>query len=156
MKRFALDSDITSDELFHELSHVGVEAVHEAISAIKNGIKPIAQPTVGATRALKLSKEEGRIDWSQSADAISQKIRAFTSNPGAWTLFRGLPIKLESPRTSTQTLPSGDVRSEREYVLVGTSTTALEIHTLIPSGKNRMSASSWLNGVRLQSGETFG
>lgn len=155
MKRFALDDDITSDELFHELSHVGIEAVHEAIVAIKNGTKPIPQPTQGATRALKLSKEEGRIDWSQSADVISRKIRAFTSNPGAWTLFRGSPIKLESPRHSLHTLPSGEVRSEREYLLVGSSTTALEIHSLIPSGKNRMTASAWLNGVRLQPGESF-
>jgi methionyl-tRNA formyltransferase len=65
---FALDSDITSDELFNELADVGVEAVMETLAAIEAGRKPTAQKSEGATRAYKLQKSEGEIDWQASAE----------------------------------------------------------------------------------------
>lgn len=156
MMRFALDSDITSDELFEELAVVGVEAVNDAISSIKSGKKPVAQPSDGATRAYKLSKEEARINWDMPAEKISQKIRAFTSSPGAWTSFRESTIKIESPSFSEKVLPPGRLHIEGKSLLVGTSTNALQIGFVIPAGKSKIDVSSWLNGVRLEDGETFG
>jgi methionyl-tRNA formyltransferase len=67
--RFALDSDITSDELFIELAELGVDAVSETLESISNGVKPQPQKNEGATRALKLSRDEAQIDWNQSAEA---------------------------------------------------------------------------------------
>ena len=78
VKRFALDSDITSDELFSELGALGVEAVEDSLNAIKAGIRPEPQKSDGATRAMKISKEECEINWNLDAQLISQKIRAFT------------------------------------------------------------------------------
>jgi len=154
--RFALDEDITSDDLFLELGALGPEAVSEAIASIENGIKPTPQSSVGATRALKISKEECQIDWNQSAEVLSRKIRALTSLPGAWTTFRGGTVKLDTPAISDIDLSPGDVLAQKDSVLIGTGTSALSIGYLTPAGKSRMDARSWLNGVRLESGETFG
>lgn len=152
--RFALDSDITSDELLIELGELGVGAVLEALELISAGKRPVPQQSEGATRALKLSKEEGRINWHQSADVISAKIRAFTSNPGAWTIFRGDALKLSSPIISELELKPGEISLSDKKVFIGTSTTALEIGSITAPGKTQMAATSWANGARLLAGET--
>jgi methionyl-tRNA formyltransferase len=156
MKRFALDSDITSDDLFQELALLGVESVAEALSAISNGIKPSRQSNEGATRALKISKEECEINWNLDAQTISQKIRAFTSLPGAWTRFRGEVVKVDSAKISAHSFAPGEIRVIEKELFVGTATQALSIGYLTPSGKSRMVARSWLNGARLVDGENFG
>jgi methionyl-tRNA formyltransferase len=156
VKRFALDSDITSDELFSELGVLGVEAVEDSLNAIKAGIRPEPQKSDGATRAMKISKEECEIDWNLDAQLISQKIRAFTSSPGAWTRFRGEVVKIDSVNISEETLQPGLLKVVNKELLVGTSSNAVSIGFLTPAGKSRMDAKSWLNGARLGDGELFG
>jgi methionyl-tRNA formyltransferase len=156
VKRFALDSDITSDELFSELGTLGVEAVEDSLNAIKTGIRPELQKNDGATRAMKISKEECEIDWNSNAQLISQKIRAFTSLPGAWTRFRSEVIKIDSVDISEEILQPSLIKVANKKLLVGTATEALSIGFLTPAGKSRMDANSWLNGARLGDGELFG
>ncbi len=156
VKRFALDSDITSDELFTELGALGVEAVEDSLNAIKAGIRPEPQKNDGASRAMKISKEECEIDWELGAQLISQKIRAFTSLPGTWTKFRGEVIKIDSVSLTDETLEPGQIRVINKQLLVGTGTKAISIGFLTPAGKSRMDAKSWLNGARLSDGEIFG
>ena len=156
VKRFALDSDITSDELFTELGLLGVEAVQESLSAIENGVRPTPQSSIGATRAKKISKDECAIDWKSEAKEISQKIRAFTSNPGAWTTFRGGVVKIDSVNISEEVLPAGTLHILNNQLFVGTGSTALAIGYLTPAGKSRMDAKSWLNGARISDGDFFG
>lgn len=151
--RYALDNDITSDELFQELGEVGVGAVIETLEKISHGVKPTPQPHEGATRALKLGREEAKIDWSQSAEKLSAKIRAFTSSPGAWTNFRGEPIKIATPVITDVKLQPGEVALISKRIHIGTGTSALEIGSITPVGKAQMSASSWANGARLNEGE---
>jgi len=154
--RFALDADITSDELFIELAELGAEALLHTLDLIESGVKPSPQSDHSATRALKLSKEEGRIDWSESAQAISNKIRAFTSQPGTWTNFRGSVLKVDTPITSEMKLEPGVLLIDNKKLYVGTSTTALEICYITPAGKSRMPSSQWANGARLVAGDLFG
>ena len=154
--RFALDADITSDELFIELAELGAEALLHTLDLIESGVKPSPQSDRSATRALKLSKEEGRIDWSESAEAISNKIRAFTSQPGTWTNFRGSVLKVDTPIMSEMELEPGVLLIDNKKLYVGTSTTALEISYITPAGKSRMPSSQWANGARLVAGDLFG
>lgn len=151
--RFALDDDISSDELFVELGLLGVDAVLETLQKIEAGEKPIAQSETGATRARKLSREEAKIDWNLDAKTISAKIRAFTSNPGAWCNFRGAAIKIASPVISELTLEPGEISLVDKRVLIGTSTQALEIGFITSSGKSPTPATAWANGARLTEGE---
>ncbi len=156
VKRFALDSDITSDELFSELGVLGVEAVADSLRAIEAGILPEPQKNEGATRAMKISKEECKIDWKLDAVTISQKIRAFTSVPGAWTRFRGETLKIDSIAISQERFEPGSLHILNKELFVGTSSEAISIGFLTPAGKSRMDARSWLNGARINDGEFFG
>jgi methionyl-tRNA formyltransferase len=151
--RYALDNDITSDELFQELGELGVGAVIETLEKISQGVKPTPQPQEGATRALKLGREEAKIDWSKSAEELSAKIRAFTSSPGAWTNFRGEPIKISTPIISDMKLQPGEIALISKKLHIGTGSSALEIGAITPVGKAQMSASAWANGARLTEGE---
>ena len=153
MHRFALDNDITSDELFIELGELGVVAVLETLEKMESGERPVPQKEDGATKAAKLSREEAQIDWNHSAQAISAKIRAFTSHPGAWTHFRGAPIKLWKPLVTEYVLPAGEVALIEKAVHIGTATTALQIGEVTTVGKPAMSAAAWANGARLVAGE---
>ena len=151
--RYALDSDITSDELFTELGELGVGAVLEALDLVSQGVRPKAQEPTGATRAFKLSREEAQINWSDGAEQISAKIRAFTSNPGAWTHFRGNVIKVATPKISDISLATGEILLRDKKLLIGTGTTALEIGQITSAGKAPMDAQAWANGARLIEGE---
>ena len=155
-KRFALDTDITSDELLIELAELGVEAVMDSLQAITDGKRPTAQASEGATKASKITKQECEIDWNLSAQVISQKVRAFTSNPGAWTRFRGDTLKIDSISLSDSSLKPGTLHIVDKKLIVGTGSNALAIGFLTPSGKSRMDALSWINGARITDGEYFG
>jgi len=155
-KRFAIDSDITSDELLDELSLLGPEAIMETLALIENGKKPTAQDSAGATLARKLTKLEGKIDWTNSAESIHSKVRAFTSNPGAWTVFRNENLILQQPEISALRLKPGQIEIKDKKLYVGTGTKALAIMKVKPSGKPLMDASAWINGVRISAEEFFG
>jgi len=155
-KRFALDTDITSDELLIELAELGVEAVMDSLQAITDGKRPTTQSGEGATKASKITKQECEIDWNLSAQVISQKVRAFTSNPGAWTRFRGDTLKIDSVSSEDSSLKPGTLHIVDKKLIVGTGSNALAIGFLTPSGKSRMEALSWINGARITDGEYFG
>lgn len=150
--RFALDQDIDSDELLTELALLGVVAIEDALMKIADGYIPIPQINEGVTKAAKLSREEGAIDWNQRAEQVSAKIRAFTSNPGAWTVIRGTIHKISKPQFTQINLLPGEIALHEKKVLIGTATTALEIGAITPSGKPAMTAISWANGARLENG----
>jgi methionyl-tRNA formyltransferase len=155
-KRFALDSDITSDELLVELAELGVEAVIESLQAITDGKRPTAQPIEGVSKAAKITKQECEIDWNQRAEVISQKVRAFTSTPGAWTRFRGETLKIDTVTSTNTSYEPGSMHILEKKLFVGTGSTALAIGFLTPSGKSRMDAPAWINGARITDGEHFG
>ena len=155
-KRFALDTDITSDELLIELAELGVEAVMDSLQAITDGKRPTTQSGEGATKASKITKQECEIDWNLSAQVISQKVRAFTSTPGAWTRFRGDTLKIDSVSLEDSSLKPGTLHIVDKKLIVGTGSNALAIGFLTPSGKARMDALSWINGARITDGEHFG
>jgi methionyl-tRNA formyltransferase len=153
MHRFALDLDITSDELLAELADLGVIASLEALQMVEDGKRPTAQSSEGVSRAKKLSREEGRINWNFSAELVSSKIRAFTSSPGAWSTFRELPIKIAAPKVSEVMLNPGEIALINKEVFIGTTTTALQIGSITSAGKAPTPAHSWANGMRLLPGE---
>lgn len=156
MKRFALDDDITSDELFTELAELGSEALLESLEMIQSGVKPTPQSSIDETKAAKITKAEAQINWSAEAIEISRKIRAFTSSPGAWTSFRGSSIKIDTPVIEEMKLKPGEILYQDKKLLVGTSSTAISLGFVTPQGKSRTAVQSWVNGARLQPGEIFG
>ena len=144
-----LSVSTTADQLFESLANLGVEPVLKTLDLIERGERPSPQEEKGATRAYKLSKEEGLIDWNSDAEAINRKINAFNPDPGAWSNFRGQIIKINKVRLSNESAKAGVVKAVEKSIYIGTATSALELLEVTPSGKPQMSATSWANGARL-------
>jgi methionyl-tRNA formyltransferase len=104
------------------------------------------------TIARKVSKEECRIAWDAQTVSILRKIRAFSANPGVFTFIRGEMIKILSARESEIELKPGELN---KFGQVGTGDGAIQIIEVVPAGKRAMAASDWLNGFKLQPGESF-
>ena len=58
------------------------------------GLQPVKQPEAGVSYAHKIEKAEALIDWSQPAEVIGRRIRAFDPFPGAQTRLNGETLKL--------------------------------------------------------------
>jgi methionyl-tRNA formyltransferase len=152
---FEISPTVNTPELLNGLALLGVKAVLDAISLIESGEKPQVQSSEGATRANKLTSEEAQIDWSQNSLAIVNKIRAFFPNPGAWSTFREVKVKINSAIVSETILKVGEIALAGKTVLVGTGSGAIELLTVKAAGKSAMSAPDWANGQHLLAKEKF-
>ena len=148
-EQIPLSVSTTADQLFQSLANLGVGQVLKTLDLIERGDTPSPQEDVGATRAYKLSKEEGLIDWNSDAEVINRKINAFSPDPGAWSNFRGQVIKINRVRVSNESAEAGVLKAVAKSIFIGTATSALELLEVTPSGKAQMSATSWANGARL-------
>ena len=149
-------SDATSASLLKELAVLGAPAVLETISAIDRGDVPKVQEVTGATRAEKLTRDEGRIDWSLPADVIYRKIRAFFPSPGSWTTFRESVIRIERVALGPDTIGKpGEITIVEKTLIVACGQGSLRVIDLKAAGKSTMAASAWLNGAQPKPGERF-
>jgi methionyl-tRNA formyltransferase len=152
---FDISPTTNTADLLENLASLGVQAVLDAISLIESGQSPKVQSSEDATRAYKLTSEEAQIDWSQGSLAIVNKVRAFYPNPGAWSIFRGIKIKIDAAIVNESILKPGEIALQDKAVLVGTGGGAIELLTIKPAGKSAMSAGAWANGQHLLSNEKF-
>lgn len=89
----------TSGTLHDKLAHMGAVLLMHTLDWLAAGkLTPEPQPEDPAliTHAPTLAKDEGRIDWAQSAEAIDRHVRAFTPWPGTYTTWQGKRIKVLS------------------------------------------------------------
>ena len=152
---FDISPTANTADLLENLAALGVQAVLDAISLIEGGDIPKVQSSEGATRANKLTSEEAQIDWSQGSLEIVNKVRAFYPNPGAWSAFRQVKIKIDSATVSESILKPGEIALQGKRVLVGTGSGAIELITVKAAGKSAMAAGAWANGQHLLTNEKF-
>ena len=156
--QFQIDIEPTwrSVELLRELASIGPQSVSKAFEMVEQGKAPF--PQIGTPSiAPKISKAEAQIDFSQSAIQIVNAIRAFTYDPGAWTIWKGEPFKVTAARICLQhQLPIASLSIIDSSLYVGTSNGAIELLSVIASGKKEMTASEWARGARISGGEYFG
>ncbi len=151
----------TAFELETRLAVSGARALTEVLESIESGsIKSREQDESMVTYAPKINKSVARIDWSQEATVIANMIRGMDKIPGAWSLLKGNPTKLfnaiPSLTSVTGSLP-GTVLDANDIsgLRVATGQGTLEIGEVQPSGKKRMSASSWIRGRGTEVGQRF-
>ena len=151
-----IDPSWRSFELLKHLSDLGPKVVEKSFEMIENGVSSRNQEG-SPTNAPKISKSEAKIDFTLDSTMIANAIRAFTYEPGAWTLWRGESFKICSTKVSRN--PSGtpgQIAVIDKSVLVSTGSGSLELLRVIPAGKKEMDAIDWARGARLTGGEIFG
>ncbi len=151
------DSQILHDRL----AQLGAELLVETIPGYVAGkILPQPQPAEGSTYAAKIKKEDGKIDWSQPAIRIWNRLRAFTPWPGAFTFLQAEPkpqlLKIWKVEVVEWSGTAGEVLSaDKTGLVVGCGQNALRILELQREGCKRLTAEQFLLGHPLKLGAKF-
>jgi len=152
----AIDPSWRSFELLNELANLGPDVVKRSFEMIESG-KSSSEQAGNSTNAAKISKAEAKIDFTQDSTLIANAIRAFTYEPGAWTLWKGESFKICATGVSnTSSGTPGQILVIDKSVFVSTGSGAIELLRVIPAGKKEMDAIDWAHGARLTGGEIFG
>src|SRR5919204_2639399 len=88
-------ADETGESLLRKLSLLGAQALDEALRRLERGDLPrVPQDHSRATAAPPLTREDGRADFSRTAEELDRRRRGFTPWPGAWTTSNGEVLKI--------------------------------------------------------------
>jgi methionyl-tRNA formyltransferase len=159
-RELAIAPEDTAATLALRLAGVGAPLMVETLRGLREGqIAPRPQDHAQATLAPVLSKEDARIDWRRPAVEIWYRLRGFQPWPGAFTAFRGKTLNVwdARPAEDAGSIPPGEIRVSNERLLVGCgSEKALELLSVQPEGKKRMSARDFLHGYQPHTGERLG
>lgn len=150
--KISITDTMNSVELFAALKEIGSELLIETLPTILAGeSQPMPQPEEGITYAEKLTKEEARIDWAESAEILDRKIRAFNPAPCAHTTLNDQLFKVWVARLTDQasTKAPGTLEVQDGLLFVNTGSNLMEIVTMQVAGKKAMLASEFLKGTQL-------
>lgn len=169
--RTPIGPDENAVELERRLSLLGVAPVHEAIALLQrwDGHSPIGvvQDRALATRAPRLSKSDGEIRWSQSAQQIANQVRGLQPWPGTYTHWSGTGdasqrMRLIVDRVSIVaasepgTLAGTVVPSPPGKLVVACGTDWVSIDRVQPAGKRSMEIAEFLRGHNVPPGSQLG
>ena len=153
----------TGGILHDRLAHVAAEALAAAFPLVVAGTAPrISQHESEATYAAKLTRENGRIDWTASAAAIDRRIRAMNPWPAAHTFLptpegpRQLKVFACIQHRRTSGVPGEILRADKRGILVGAGEGAVLLRDIQLEGKRRMTAGEFLRGHPIIPGTKFG
>jgi len=166
----------TAGELGERLARLGAELVLETLPLIESGqIGFAGQDERLASRAPKLTKADGAIDWTKSAVALDRFVRGVTPWPGAFTALRraaapdkavrlivcrarpaegALQTRAGEPPV-VQAEPGTVIRLDEGGLLAAAGEGALLIEIVQPAGKREMAAADFVNGYRIAAGDRF-
>ena len=148
----------TGGSLHDRLGQIAPDALLESLQLLAKEIAPrIPQNNALATYAPKLNRNDGKIDWSQPADILERKIRAFNPWPGAFTTVTaksGKPRNLKIFSASIVDLvgEAGEIlQTGKRGLVIAASDRALSLEEVQPEGKRRMTSAEFLHGFEAAS-----
>ena len=153
--RYPIQPTDTANEVHDVLMGLGAEAIVADLQRLQeeSRLNTVKQPEEGVTYAQKLSKEEARIDWNESAAVIERKIRAFNPVPAAWVEYQGKPMKIWRAEVVVQQGCAGEVLScSADGLVVACGENALNITELQPAGGRRMNIAAFAAGRSVEAG----
>ncbi len=151
----------TSDEVERDLAHIGARLALSSIDALAAGpIEEVAQDDRLATYAPRLSRDEGRVNWSRPADRLHNLVRGLHPWPHAFTQYRGKRLILlrstVKDASPTDVSSPGTILGADGLTLdVETGRGVLAISELQPEGRRPMTAREFLAGHPVRPGEVL-
>ena len=146
-----IDDGTTAESLHDRLAELGAVLIVEALNDVAAGrAVAVPQPEDGVTYAAKLSRDEGRLDWSRSAAELSRAVRAYTPWPGAWFDHGETRIKVLAAEPVAGSGNPGTVLDDRLTIACGDG--ALRLLRVQRSGKGPVDAESFRRGYDLPRG----
>lgn len=144
-----IDPHESAGELHDRLAWLGAETLREFLPKIGTAeARPVVQDEANATYAAKLSKDEGKLDFSERAETLARKVKAFNPWPVAETRYEGQTLRIwraEALPQSSQ-YPPGTLYRDGASALVSTGCGVLQLIELQLPGGRRITATDFLNG----------
>lgn len=160
-----IEPDENAVELERRLAEIGAWLVRRAIDSLEAGmLEALPQNPALASKAPRLKKTDGALDWSRSALALKNQVRALEPWPKTYTYWHrseGEPVRLilgpltvlEPPHAA----PPGTVLvAEGDRLVVAAGTGAVALSEIQPSGKRPLTTAEFLRGYRLRPGDRLG
>lgn len=155
--RTPIPDDETYGELELRLAEMGALALIESLALIELGQAPeTPQDDSRATYAPKVDRGMARVDWTADARTVSRIIRAYDPRPGAFAMAKSGEVKLFGARMAPRTMerPAGEVIAiEDDGMTVACGTGAVQVASVQPAGKRRLSPQDWSRGRGISLGE---
>ena len=159
-RELPIKADDTGVTLAEKLSQLGAELLCETLPLWLAGeLQAQAQNPAEATSIPLLKKEDGMLNWQDSARALHNRIRGLKPWPETYTLFEGHPLKIKAARLSTQAatgLPGQIVAVGKQELAVATGEGVLELLRVQPANGKEMNAADFARGQHLVTGAAFG
>ncbi len=156
-----IGSDDNAATLHDQLAVLGGRLLVDTLAQLARGaIAPQTQDNARATYAVKLNKEEARLDWNTDADLLARRVRAFNPWPVAYTTLDDQTLRLwqahAENRTPAARPPGTLLTADADGIRVQCATGVLRITRLqLESGKV-LEARAFLNGRPLPTGTLLG
>ena len=149
--KLKISQNMNSEELSEILSNLASEKILNELENIFQGnTKFIDQDHSKATYANKIKKEEGKINWSESAEKIIGKINGLYPYPGAWFIFNGERYKIHKAEKSDNKGEIGKIINDN--FIVGCGTSSIKILTIQREGKTAQNIKEFKLGTKIKKG----
>lgn len=145
--------EMTGGELHDRLSAIGADLMSDVLKNIDN-IIPEEQDEKFVTYASKVTKEETKIDFKQSADALERKIRAFNPFPAMYFEYEGERFKIMAARVENSSGAAGTILDSNGRLLIACGNNALDVTFIQRQGKRVMRTEELLRGFHFVSGKS--
>jgi methionyl-tRNA formyltransferase len=159
-EQLSIGSDETAPELITRLATTGADLMVETLRGLRaETLQARPQDHTGATSAPVLKREDGRIDWTRTAQEIYNRMRGFAPWPGAYTEFRGQTVHVWGHPlhgTTSQEIPGTLANKSGILQVTCGAATVLQLTYVKVEGRKQVSAAEFANGARLHLGERFG
>ena len=149
-KKYQIKPEDDALSMLNSLAELGSELINESLSELVSGnLTLIPQQEINVSYAGKIDASLARINWNESANSISNLIRACAAGPIAFTEFNSNRFAIhEVEILNENNLRPGEIARINKSIRVGSGTMDLELKRVQPSGKNILKATEWFNGVR--------
>jgi len=154
----------TAAQLEPRLAELGAAAVESALTELEvhEITSAVVQEPALASKAPRLKKSDGLVDWGRSAAAIFNQVRAFTPWPKSYTFWQppsGQPLRLileeVAPLPPGEAASPGSILTTDKELIVACGEGRLAIPRLQPAGKRVLSTAEFLRGYPVRSGQVF-
>jgi len=156
----------TAADLEARLAELGAEHVPRAVDALESGTaRPLPQDPALASKAPRIKKADGLVDWSRPAEAIRNHVRAMEPWPKTYTFWhrpQGTPMRLilgpvRVAGSSDPNVPPGRVlAAPGDRIVIAAAPGAVVLETLQPAGKRLLEVREFLRGYHVEPGDRFG
>ena len=151
--------DDTTASLHDRLAEVTAGALLEAVDGFAS-LNPVPQDESGVTWAEKISPAEAEIDFTQLAEVVERRVRAFAPSPGAWFSIDGKDGKPQRIKVlAAEVVPWGHPVDASHGAIVGNGdrggplvvahNACVELTSVQPQGKPVMDGAAFRNGYAL-------